>query len=136
MSTGTVTLGALLQRGTLTMTHGGRRYVDKVEARDGWEHYATRCKLTYQGRSMVLTYKQGVGHVDPPTRRDVMESVLMDSASLADYDTFEEWARQYGEDDDSRAAKRLWHSVRKQDSNLRRLLGDDYAEWTSVEVDW
>jgi hypothetical protein len=57
---------------------------------------------------------------------EVMESLTADAAGYDNAAGFEEWAREYGYDPDSRKAKRTYREVCRQAEKLRRFLGDDY----------
>lgn len=122
----TTPLERLLAVGDLTMTTGARRLITGGE----WDHYRTLCRLNYRGRTMEVPYHQGTAHVDPPTRADVIETLLDDSAGLhQDGETLAWWAEAHGYEPDSPEARRTYKNVKAQDRNLRALLGTDYAAW-------
>lgn len=129
-----MTLTQLLRDGRLTMDQGPRRKV-AAHPKDDWAHWETRCRLNFQGRQMQLVFKQGMGHHDLPTRHDVMSCVLMDSRIWNDADTPGQFAREFGYEDLDEALA-AWESIKKQDKDLRKLLGDEYDTWVYAEDDW
>jgi hypothetical protein len=58
----------------------------------------------------------------PPTAEEVLDCLLSDAMAL-EYDTFEDWASDYGYDTDSIKARDTFHFVRKQSKQLITLLG-------------
>ncbi len=93
---------------------------------DGWEHYAYKLRLNYDGRTMDTPWKQGTGITSDPDASSVIDALASDSASYDNARSFEEWAGEYGYDDDSRKAYALYQQVGEQRDDLAALLGDDY----------
>lgn len=60
----------------------------------------------------------------PPTLEEILDCMLSDAIAL-DYDTFEDWASDYGYDTDSISARDTFHFIRKQSKQLITLLGRD-----------
>lgn len=59
-----------------------------------------------------------------PDQRDVIRSVMRDSSAL-DYGCFEDWARDYGYDTDSRAAEAIYRLCLQRAVMLRANLGKE-----------
>ena len=59
-----------------------------------------------------VDFYQGSAHKEPPTVADVMHCVLLD-ASARHHGSFEDWAAEYGYDDDSRKAERIYERCLK-----------------------
>jgi hypothetical protein len=59
-----------------------------------------------------------------PDARDVVRSVMLDSSAL-DYGCFEDWARDYGYDTDSRAAEAIYRLCLQRAVMLRASLGKE-----------
>jgi hypothetical protein len=59
-----------------------------------------------------------------PDARDVVRSVMLDSSAL-DYGCFEDWAREYGYDTDSRAAEAIYRLCLQRAVMLRASLGKE-----------
>jgi hypothetical protein len=93
---------------------------------DGWTHYAFRLRLKYDGRTMTVPWRQGIGIQTNPTAEDVMESLLSDAAGFDNARSFEDWAAEYGYDTDSRKAEKIYRSVETQTIKLARFLGNEY----------
>lgn len=104
---------------------------------DGWEHYAYTVELRRGSETMRVPWRQGIGITDDPTAVDVLQSLLMDAATVENARSFEDWAGDLGYDPDSRKAERIYRACEEQTANLRILLGDDYeqAVFPTVHVD-
>ena len=63
-------------------------------------------------------------HYIQPVARDVIQSVLLDCNAL-DYGCFEDWARDYGYDTDSRAAEAIYRLCLQRAVRLRANLGKE-----------
>ena len=63
-------------------------------------------------------------HYIKPDARDVIRSVMLDSSAL-DYGCFEDWARDYGYDTDSRAAEAIYRLCLQRAVMLRANLGKE-----------
>ena len=61
---------------------------------------------------------------DEPTLADVMSSLVWDAQSVADGQTFEDFADEMGYDTDSREAERVYNGCRDEYFGLIRLAGD------------
>ena len=99
---------------------------------DGWEHNEYGVVLVYQGRRHSFPWKQGLGITDDPSAASVLESLFLDASGYGNAADFEDWAAQYGYDEDSRRAEALYHEVGRQTQKLAHLFGvNDYdlAEW-------
>jgi hypothetical protein len=96
---------------------------------DAWARTATHYQVTLRrgARRMTVPFFMGSALKGPPTADEVLECLLSDASGLDDAAGFEEWAREYGYDPDSRKAKRTYREVCRHAENLRRFLGDDYA---------
>ena len=98
-----------------------------IRDEDGWEHYPWTLRLSCGDESMRVNWRQGTGITTEPTAADVLESLLMDAAGIENAaGDFEEWAREYGYDEDSRKAERIFQAATKQTEELKDLLGEDF----------
>ena len=101
---------------------------------EGWEHNSYTVELQYQGRTMRTPWKQGLEITDDPDATSVLESLFLDASGYDNAADFEDWAGQYGYDEDSRKAEALYHEVGKQAGKLARLFGysdSDHPRWMS-----
>ena len=106
--------------------------------------------LHYKEKTFPLHYSIGSGHAIPefpnptfrphkfkdlnpkeiiaaypcrkPTITDVLDCVASDAYAL-NYDSFEEWANEFGYDTDSRKAERTYHACIENGKQLREMLG-------------
>ena len=83
--------------------------------------------LHHDGRSMVTPFFTGLA-LATPTANDVLQCLVSDALGVTDGQTFEEWAGEYGYDEDSRSAERTYRDIVKQTEQLRALLGDRFDD--------
>lgn len=91
----------------------------------GQEMHRYQVTLSYEDRTMSLTFYQGLGIDHDPTAASVLESVLSDWTP-ADA-TFEDWASDYGYDTDSRKAEATFRAVQEQSRAWETLIGAQLA---------
>lgn len=96
------------------------------EKRDDWQRNANgyRLQLQYQGRVYSFNFWQGVGCKEAPTATGCLECLLGDSSAVDE--DFNDWADNYGYEQDSRKAYAIFLACRRVGRNMRRLLGDDF----------
>lgn len=121
---------------TIKVTDG--RYVQDKE----WCHIASTCTLEYQGRTMSIPFRQGIGHLHKdaqghtlhaldlrkrlagwkrPTVADVLHSLCLDSET-ADM-THADWCDAFGYDQDSRKGLETFLQCQDIGVRLRSFLG-------------
>jgi hypothetical protein len=122
---------------SMRATHEGRRALDD-DGRD-WEHDAWSCTFRKSGEqgSVTFPYRAGIGHEGrTPKAADVMGDLLLDAESYDDADGFEDWARDFGYDTDSRRAERMYLACGETSRRLRNYLGADvYTRLMAAERD-
>src|SRR5690606_30024160 len=91
---------------------------------NGWDCHGWVVTLYYGDEEMTTPYYTGL-LIQDVELSDVMNSLFLD-ADVRHYSSFEEWARDYGYDTDSRSAERTYKACLKNYDDLRGLLGDDY----------
>lgn len=97
-----------------------------------WAREASHWKITLKrGPNKLVTYfSMGSANLDPAKMKDLLQSLSMDARGVEDNRTFEEWAREYGYDEDSRKAERSYNLTRKIAASIKKFLGDDlYKEF-------
>lgn len=62
-----------------------------------------------------------------PELQDVLYSLVMDANAL-DYPNFEQWASDYGYEEDSRSAEKIYRACLSTGLELRALIGNDALE--------
>jgi hypothetical protein len=75
--------------------------------------------------SMRVPFSQGSAHTKAPTAADVLDCLAMDAAGFENSRSFDDWAREYGYDTDSRKAHKIYTVISRQASKLRAMLGQD-----------
>lgn len=69
-----------------------------------------------------------------PNLPDVLESLALDFQGVADLQTFEAWASDYGYNPDSREAERIYNTCRDSLARFAQVFGPDMArELTEVQ---
>jgi hypothetical protein len=100
----------------------------------GWEHNAYTVRLKRGTRLLTTPWMQGLGITDPPNAADVLESLMLDASGYDNAQDFAEWASEYGYNEDSRTAERLYRQVGTLTRKLKRFLGDDYDETATEDA--
>jgi hypothetical protein len=102
---------------------------DKEWSRDS-THY--RVTLTIRDgkrrRKMQTYFSMGSAHTKEPSAADVLDCLASDASGYDNAQSFEEWARDYGYDPDSRKAEKTYKTIAKQSERLKQWLGnpDEY----------
>lgn len=120
-----------------------------------WPHFEWRVTLTREGKTRVLPYKMGLGHVTtkcgkrvethrrhvhrpcdharcqgelkptPPDLYDVLTSLKADDTQG---ETFEDWCGNYGYDTDSRKAMDTYLACQTSTTESRKFFGLDWPK--------
>lgn len=121
---------------------GGRGWrEEKPNDPKNWTCDHWRILFTYDGRAFETSYKTGIGNRKlMPSERHIYQgpsTVKIDPANVlnclfsdasAALDTFEGWCSDIGYDTDSRKALDMYLACQKTSTDLRKLLGKDYAK--------
>jgi hypothetical protein len=106
-------------------------------ANDDWaktaNHY--KCRLSYGRRSMTVYYSMGSALTHEPRVEDVLDSLAMEWSDVENSPKFEDWAREYGYDLDSRRAERIYKVVIVQSRKFEALLGRDILKKLAYETE-
>ena len=78
--------------------------------------------------SMRVPFSQGSAYTAAPTSADVLDCLASDAAGFQNTQSFEDWAKDYGYDTDSREAFRIYNTVARQAARLRAMLGQQNYE--------
>lgn len=91
--------------------------------RPGWDAGASHWRVTLRmgHRRMTVAYSMGSAHRGEPDCADVLACVASDSRSADE--SFEDWAREYGYDTDSRSAEKTWRECQRSRVKLTRFAG-------------
>lgn len=91
--------------------------------------YHFQCKLVGPQHRMSLYFSLGAACSIPPTLEEVLDCLASDASSYENAKDFENWARDYGYSEDSRAAEKVYRAVKRSSEQLKRVLGEtDYQE--------
>jgi hypothetical protein len=100
--------------------------------KDEWRKTANKYKarITYNKKSMTLTYYTGRGWERDPDLEDILGSILLD-ASYYDY-SFEDFASELrydlGYGPDRRKAKKMYKEIQKQTEKLNSIFTEEELE--------
>lgn len=86
-------------------------------------------------REMVVWFSQGDAHKLPPTTADVLDCLASDASGYDNSRNFEDWCADYGYDDDSRKAEKIYHTVAEDAKRLRHFLGNEAYNQLLNEVE-
>jgi hypothetical protein len=81
-----------------------------------------RCVFRCRSRQMTIPFSQGPAISRKPEAADVLDCLASDAAEFENARSFEEWASEYGYDEDSRKAEKVYNAVERQTNLLRRFL--------------
>lgn len=95
--------------------------------KDEWKRTATkyRCKVTFKNQSYVFAYWMGSAHKQPPTKKDVLYSFIMDDTEGMD---FKDFCLCFGYNTDSIEALKTFKACQKQTENVNRLFNSEEKE--------
>lgn len=98
-----------------------------------WQCRFTRV-VDRQRRTFVTPFTMGSAHTSPPIAGQVLHCLAMDCAGYENARGFEDWASDYGYEEDSRKAETIYRTIGEQVKELRAFLGrDGYAELLAGE---
>lgn len=92
-------------------------------------HFDYSATLSHGTVSMTFCYhtgsgwKQSDGTIQRPTLADIMQSLMLDA--MAGQYKFEEWASEYGYDEDSRKAFKIYEECLRIGNRVYKMLGKD-----------
>lgn len=93
-----------------------------------------KCRIRYNGKSMVIYFSQGYGHNGRTPKIDsVLYCIAADANGYDNAPDFENWASEYGYDTDSRKAYRVFMTVRKQADKLHNMFDSKYDDLLECE---
>ncbi len=92
---------------------------------DEWQQKAHpyTVKLKYDDRQMTIPFFMGSALTHEPTDEDVMICLIADY-SVTD-ETFEEFCANFGYDEDSRKAEKIYKQCVRNGKKIKKLLGPD-----------
>lgn len=92
-----------------------------------WQDNAFHYKVTLRRgkKRMTVYWSAGPAVREEPKVTEVLDNIALDIAGLENAGSFEEWAREYGYNEDSRAAERIYKTIEDQANRLENFLGDE-----------
>jgi hypothetical protein len=89
--------------------------------------------LKMERRQMTVDFHQGEGITKDPTAYDVLYCLIADASGIDS--GFEDWAREFGYDTDSRKAEGIYKTIQDNTKKLRKFLADRWDEFMSSDQD-
>jgi hypothetical protein len=89
--------------------------------------------LRRKRRQLTVPFYTGPAITEDPTAHGVLDCLLSDAS--AGEQTFEDFADEFGYDQDSRKAYATWESCVKMAERVRTFLGDAFEEYLYSERD-
>jgi hypothetical protein len=90
------------------------------------DHY--KVTLRRPGKQMTLYFSHGQAVCHDPEVEDVLDCLASDSSSVENAKGFEDWAREFGYDTDSRKAEKTYDACQDQAVKLCKFLGRELYE--------
>jgi len=84
------------------------------------ERFQKKAIKHYEGKPKVV--KTFTSQVQPPPYADIFYSLSRD-VDVENYPVYEEWAREFGYDEDSREGERIYNVCRRQAYELSKVIG-------------
>ena len=97
---------------------------------NGSKHF--KCTLCYECRNIEIYYSQGGGIKDDPRIEDLLNCIISDNTD--NFSSFEEFASEFGYDEDSRKAEKIYNACVEETKNAKWLLGSLYNELLDCEI--
>jgi hypothetical protein len=110
-----------------------------AQIEDGWEHHSYRVQLR-NGLTGAVTpafdWKQGYAIEDSPEDRPdaILDALVSDAWSYETADSFEDFAAEFGYDEDSRKAEKIYNACGEVAAWLDEFLGGD-LELVATTID-
>lgn len=104
---------------------------------NGYPRASVQCDGQWEkmGPYLTIWFSQGDAWKVPPTVEDVLDSLAMDASGYDNARNFADWCAEYGYDDDSRTAERIYHACGELAKELRHMLGSEAYERLLFEVE-
>jgi len=90
-------------------------------------HY--KCVIRFEGKQYTFYYSMGPTHTSEPTITECLYSMSVDSRPHLENQSFEQFADEFGYDEDSRRGERIYKACLKQGEAMKRLLGGDFEDF-------
>jgi hypothetical protein len=100
-------------------------YLGTTKKDDNWACHEYKATLKYGSKQLTTPFYTGMGWVNEPTEDDVLASLILDANSVEYTNGFEDFAREFGYDEDSRKAEKTYKQCLRTAEKLERFLGPD-----------
>ena len=86
----------------------------------------------YGFKQMTIPFSQGLAHTESPKLDTVLDCLLTDSIGV-DGVIFEDFCSEFGYDEDSIKAKKVYEACKNNSKKLKNLLGSTYFDLIKCE---
>jgi hypothetical protein len=94
---------------------------------DNMDHW--KVILKSKGKQLTTYFSKGYGHNGKePIVEEVLDCLASDASGFDNARSFEDWASEYGYDEDSRKAEKIYNTISKEAKKLKAFLGDEAYE--------
>lgn len=106
------------------------------DSRYPMNHWKVTLRRSNPRRQMTVLFSTGLGISGQPDADDVLNCIISDAAGIENAQGFEDWASEYGYDEDSRKAERIYKACQREARKLSQFLGDEYddALWDTEQL--
>lgn len=106
---------------------GTRMKNNKCDLADEWKRTATKynCKITFKNKTYRFNFWMGSAHTKAPSKKDVLYSFIMNDVTDMD---FEDFCSEFGYDNNSKKALRIFKACKEQTENFYRLFNEEERE--------
>ena len=104
---------------------------------DAWSKTANHYKTTLKKDKKQLTvyFSMGSALTNEPTAEEVIDSLAMDGSVYLNNDSFENFCGEFGYDEDSRKAEKLYNTILKQAEKTEKFLGNELFNQLVYDVE-
>jgi hypothetical protein len=104
---------------------------------DAWSRTANHYKTTLKKDKKQLTvyFSMRSALTDEPTAEDVLDSLAMDGSVYLNNDSFEDFCGEFGYDENSRKAKKIYNTILKQAEKTEKFLGTELFNQLVYDVE-
>ena len=108
---------------------------DSLEWVKGARHWLACMSIPSTGKRFQVYYSQGPAHKNPPQAHEVLYCLQANCIGVENGQTFEEWANEYGYDEDSRKAERTYNACVDTAKRLKEFLGFHWETFLELTED-
>jgi len=104
---------------------------------DAWSRTANHYKtiLKKDNKQLTVYFSMGSALTNEPTAEEVLNSLALDGSVYLNNDSFENFCSEFGYDEDSRKAEKLYNTILKQAEKTEKFLGTELFNQLVYDVE-